>query len=724
MTTDAAPPGRWAFLYPWCQALRGKLHLEGRMAEHSARWEYHCVAVRLPNTLHEADIESLCRIHEALDLLARVALVDNAVYRVLLVQQCRVPMHEDDQPLDSAFPPRFRFVFNEKYLEEGALSPAPLCRRYFINASSQRESEAYLEARSVLQHLESSLCRGEAGSGDRILFGLQFELVALPNDVLETHLRDLSTMLDAVQASQARALATPGAFLPLEMDAIRLDVGNLSASRSLTRRLTNMLNPRLPFSLFAFSLKQTAAEKRVDMRDSVGRFLRTVLCREETDLTPAAQSGIETLSVGCLGCDKWRFAALCSAISAASVSKNLRFYGVFLSSDTPELRAWKWQWLAYALFSKASLSSIASVFISAAPLTARDVAAIATVLATNSPPLMVFEGSTSDPVLRRDTYGYFPEGTRLNLLDEVEDLDTGEHTPSTVLLDRDSWLQIVSDSDVSSPFLDVVLPGYGVCRVDQSCASRIERRAVSPPRNSSDDRRFLGLEAFVIALKLHDGMHGGAVLADFLELIGAPLRFLNILAAGFYSISLSAIIQRCPNLTELFLNGIVLIDADNFAQDLERAHSKIVRLGLVNAFSSSHHATQLAEVIGDPTSRLATQMAELCLTGSGISWPIDETNVLAMLAMLETNRTLTYVNFTVERDLHAQYLEAFQRHDGEAVAVVKAKLAMECKVAFLSVVRGHGVTSTWNALDDRVLTCIFSFAATCATRTIRFLAEE
>ncbi|RLN98211.1 hypothetical protein BBJ28_00000003 [Nothophytophthora sp. Chile5] len=717
MAIDAAPPGRWAFLYPWCQALRGKLHLEGRMAEHSARWEYHCVAVRLPNTLHEANIKALCRIHEALDLLARVAIVDNAAYRVLLVQQCRVPMHDDDQSLDSEFPPRFRFVFNEKYLEDGALSPAPLCRRYFINASSQRESEAYLEARSALQQLESSLCRREAGFADRIPFSLQFELVALPNDVLETHLRDLSTMLDAVQASQARALATPGAFLPLEMDAIRLDVGNLNTSRSLTRRLTNMLNSRLPFSLFAFSLKQAAAKKRVDMRDNVGCFLRAVLCR--VDLTPVAQSGIETLSVGCLGCDKWRFAALCSAISAASVSKNLRLYGVFLSSDTPELRAWKWQWLAYALFSKASLSSIASVFISAAPLTARDVAAIAAVLATNSPPPIALEERPELATSDRDTYAYFPEGTRLNLLDDVEDLDTEEHAPSTVLLDRDSWLQIVSDSDASSSSLDVVLPGYGICRVDQSCASRIERRAASPPH-----RRFAGLEAFVIALKLPDREHGGAVLPDFLELIGAPLRFLNIIAAGSYSVNFSAISQRCPQLTELFLNGIELIDADSFAQDLERTDSKIVRLGLVNAFSASHHVTQLAEVVGDPTSRLAAQMTELCLTGSRTSWPIDETNVLALLAMLETNRTLTYVNLTVERDLHAQYLEAFQRHDGEAVAAVKAKLAMECKVAFLSVVRGHGVTSTCNALDDRVLTCIFSFAATCATRTIRFVVEE
>jgi hypothetical protein len=48
-----------------------------------------------------------------------------------LVQQCRVPRDEDDPPLDNDLHPRFRFVFNEKFMEDGAVSPAVVCKQFF-----------------------------------------------------------------------------------------------------------------------------------------------------------------------------------------------------------------------------------------------------------------------------------------------------------------------------------------------------------------------------------------------------------------------------------------------------------------------------------------------------------------------------------------------------------------------------------------------------------------
>ncbi|POM75637.1 Hypothetical protein PHPALM_7235, partial [Phytophthora palmivora] len=193
MTIDAAPPGTWAFVYPWCRVLRGKLHLEGRTAENSARWEYHWVTVRLPE---KSDIISLRRIREALDLLARVAIVDNAAWRALLVQQCRIPRDEDDLPLDCALQPRFRFVFNEKFVEPGAMSPAAVCKQFFMTASDQRASDDYLEAIQSLAEVEASLKTRQVTP---ISFELQFELVTLPDDILEMHLRDLSAMLNILQ---------------------------------------------------------------------------------------------------------------------------------------------------------------------------------------------------------------------------------------------------------------------------------------------------------------------------------------------------------------------------------------------------------------------------------------------------------------------------------------------------------------------------------------------
>lgn len=110
-----------------------------------------------------------------------------------------------------------------------------------------------------------------------IPFELQFELVTLPDDTLEAHLRDLNTVLGVMQAQQRRGVAA-GDLLPLKLESIRLDVGGVNMSWSLTQRLTSLLSSGPPFSLFAFSLKKPTEQNYEEMQECVGRFLRTVVC--------------------------------------------------------------------------------------------------------------------------------------------------------------------------------------------------------------------------------------------------------------------------------------------------------------------------------------------------------------------------------------------------------------------------------------------------------------
>ncbi|EEY69702.1 uncharacterized protein PITG_06177 [Phytophthora infestans T30-4] len=584
MTVDAAPPARWAFLYPWCRLLRGKLHLEGRTAENSARWEYHWVAVRLPHSHEKADVNALQRIREALDLLSRVAIVDNAAWRALLVQQCRVPRDEDDQPLDCDLHPRFRFVFNEKFVEPGALSPDAVCKQFLIVASAQRASNDYLEARRALTELEVTLGKN-VGKVKTIPFELQFELLTLPDEILETHLRDLNSMLGILHTSDDSS----SGLLPLELDSIRLDVGGVNMSWSLSQRLTNLLNSGLPFSLFAFSLKKTTSKSYMLVQEIIGRFLRSVLC-----VVGAEQRGIHTLSVGCHDCDERQFAALCSALGSTSFTKHLRLYGVFGTSDTEEMRRWKWQWLTYALFRTTTDSTVERALITAAQLTREDTLAIAVAIHANSPPTAGLSNITIKENMmifrdwRHNTVGHFLEGTDFVVIHHDQE-NAGDGHLLTVFLETDSWLHIMSDE-----------------------GDHFDRLA-------STDTSTHGLKALTLALGLHFGDDGGEVLTDFLNLIGAPLQSLALYSVGSYPISMACITQACPQLTDLFLEGIQLINSRDFCFDVERTKAKLKCLGLVNVFTSNEQITRLIEAIASPSSQIAQHLSELGLSGSETS---------------------------------------------------------------------------------------------------------
>ncbi|KAG6961560.1 hypothetical protein JG687_00007628, partial [Phytophthora cactorum] len=585
--------------------------------------------------------------------------------------------------------PRFRFVFNEKFVEPGALSSAAVCKQFFVTVSAQRESDDYLEARRSLKKLQTAL--GKTGRSVEavkpIPFELQFELLTLPDEILETHLRDLNTMLGILQAN-GRGDTNSSGLLPLGLDSIRLDVGGVNMSWSLTQRLTSLLSSGLPFSLFAFSLKKATAENYVQMQESVGWFLRTVLCGQG------------------------RVGQSLADAERASVTKHLRLYGIFGMADTEETRRWKWQWLTYALFRTATESTVERALITAAQLTREDTLAIAVAIHVNSPPTDGLSKITREEIMLnirdwgRDNVGHFLDGTEFMLIDPDQENDGGGRL-SSIFLETDSWLHIVSDG---GDHFDVVLPGFGIVRADKL---PIEQR-LAPTDNST-----LGLKALTLALGRHFGDDGGEVLTDFLNLIGTPLRSLALYAVGSYPISMASISQACPQLTDLFLEGIQLINPRDFSLDIERTKAKLKCLGLVNVFTSNEHITHLAEAIASPSSQIAQHLSELGLSGSEASCTIDDANVRALLTMLKTNRKLMYLSLGMSPELQTKYDEAIQQHHGESLPVVQNKVPIPAKTAFLSAVRGQEYqSSASNSLDDAVLSLILALAATCASRTV------
>eukprot|EP00644_Phytophthora_capsici_P001440 jgi/Phyca11/105212/e_gw1.10.593.1 len=153
--------------------------------------------------------------------------------------------------------------------------------------------------------------------------------------------------------------------------------------------------------------------------------------------------------------------------------------------------------------------------------------------------------------------------------------------------------------------------------------------------------------------------------------------------------------------------------------EAEQTNLKLNCLGLVNVFSTNDQISRLAETMGTPSSHIAKHISELGLSGSETSCTIDESNVRALLNMLKTNRKLTYLSIGISPELQISHHEAFQQYHGESLPVVKSKVSLTAKMAFLSAVRNEMcLNSAANALDDSVLSIILEFASTCATRAV------
>ncbi|GMF11234.1 unnamed protein product [Phytophthora lilii] len=771
---QSSPADKFAFLEPWCAVLRGKLAAERRCLNQSAlREEYWWVSVRPPPSLMailDREATDVRLMREALELLSLVAIVDNEAWKFLLLRCCDLKLEDDDDSLDGEFAPRFLLRFDAKHLRYSALLPSATIRQFFLPRpplhqtktaeNGSRTSAGFQDALlTILAFHRAAGGRQEVVNRWRkIPYALRFaDLWNVGQPALAAHLRSLLVTLDEVRKhnewlagereTKRRLLAidqegneshgpltyynddgaADGHYFAYELESVQMCYGVIPVSHEMPNVLLTALGmPRVTFSELDLSLEQDnntgyvrpgdvhsrteAAHYRTGLLFNTIFGGRSIMTRKNDQPQTVRRCTIEWLTMPMFGIDDQTFSGLCASLAEASGVRRLTLNGAF-RPVTPAQRTWRWQWLAYALFSEGSRSSIQEINLLGVEVSDTDVDAIAEVLSTHVPEpgqaTETAEAAYADGG-KGIEYVYVPKGTSVKIKESIAS------PSSSFSLDTvDNFEFRLLQHDHESDWVNVLVPGHGNGVISRSeICVQAEKKLPQPSRSPH------GVTS--LSLSIDSNMEQDmSTLMRLIQLIGRSLEKLSIQTLEPTTLDTHAILKACPKLNQLFLDS-VQIDLDILMREVEKGSTKIRSFGFYNYSVPAEVITRFTKKLGDTKSALANGMRKLCLGADNEEFPTTDESVQALLDVLKTNHTLIDLDLWVLPALFNKYAAAFRQHHQETLCVEKEKLPLRCRLAFLSVVRGNStpVNDLFLHLDTHLLETIFSFAAVSAKRTI------
>ncbi|RAW21517.1 hypothetical protein PC110_g22039, partial [Phytophthora cactorum] len=236
-----------------------------------------------------------------------------------------------------------------------------------------------------------------------------------------------------------------------------------------------------------------------------------------------------------------RFGAMFSAFSEATTIKSLTLSAVRGDHGICNDPAY-WMWLAYAFWSKTSRSSVQTLNITRINLTEAHVSAVTHVLANNYPTAQ--NGANHAP----SAFGYvdIAKGT------ELRPVGLGSDSDITLVFQRDCELRAYYDDWSMDGTAEVVVPGYGCCKV--TISEEVTKFVRDSPLLQTVVSRG-GIRS--LSLTLTDLESDQLVLRLF-NLIGRKLQTLSLffrcVVDRQVSLDLNAMASACPELKELRLH--------------------------------------------------------------------------------------------------------------------------------------------------------------------------
>ncbi|KAE8990896.1 hypothetical protein PF002_g20994 [Phytophthora fragariae] len=755
---------RWGFLVPWCAWVRTRIAYNWSVREEEVWASPHRrLEVELPTRrdastdresgkkeVHYQDFHifeiHFRKIRETLGLLAAVAHVDQKALRYLLENHCGVKLgKEGEEVFEEEIPVRFFLSVRDgkhgkEHIEELTEDLVLFC------GTDQRvnPSPEFNNALKMIAELRTSGIRGVAIEIPVRVWFLDFEAEILEMEGAVESLEAISKAEQVIKeswenyerSSDKRIMGMKCTFV---LEPMVADLSGFIITSELGALVEKMMQENVWFSHLSLAM-YVERERMIDER--AAKIILGSLMTQVFDSSRRSDSLANTtycfnqrwrknrpLQLGTIHLDcestilPLEFEAMCSAMVLNQITRNVSM-ALAVEADDPITSARWWEWLAYAFFSDraracSTLESLALIYIGS--MSAADVEAFSAVLASGHPEEHL-SGSPRGLVDEQDAV--LKAGASIQWRFNKQ----GRPRRGFRALQFDSEIPFVRtfSDDGKSEWVDVLIPGYGRCKVKR--ADLVFNSSSAACCGSG------GVTSLKIGFDKLD-LSNSEGLYDFLNVVGPSLLYLTI-DGPIENLNANLILENCPNLVELSLCTF-LVDIRLNVVDL-RANSQV----LPPLHRYWHFVGDLASAIGNeahPFSKCVRRV-RVRLIDAWAGWDVDLLNYYppivdddfnALLDMLKVNRSLEYLDVVVTHyDL--RYLDEFRKYHLQPINP-SLKLPIEKKIAFLSVLSpqreapksGKARRRTTSRaqpaickLDHHVLSQIFAFASRPVLREV------
>lgn len=725
MQEAASGDARWEFIRKWCDQVRGNISVEAEYAWRSPL--LRTFRVKLGPWWPSKTLE-LTR--DALLLLAMVAHVSMDALAHVLSSYCGV---RDSSLASGEFEGvRFMIMGPNGYQFERGVSFTSGFSEFFALFRGPYSAGVIEAARQIA-----------AMDPDKMTIPVEvrirasiYEPHAMSDDNMYRYIRDAWNSIVALKAggndfrllfSLPLGLADDGVdgdvspsdvFGVLVLDQVEVDEPSCRVSNWLSLLVDEMLMTTggMTFSLISLNpaLRREQGDSEVDVVRKPGAMMERLLCGPTC-------TRVEHLSFYCGDLECLAFDRLCSAIAETQTSTTL---SLSRCGDGVTARRQMWANLAYATFSKHAHSTITELDLEDVSLGEEEVQAIESVLRSTNPTDYVFgrrqggvealdspiKTAGSEHQLLYALNKFAPVTPYKFRLSDGDVLAAGGwRTQSTI-----NRVKILNDDGVSGD-VDVLIPGYGVCKSRRDYLTPMQHPHPLPTAVVT-----------VLAMGMDDHPDSWVGLPRFLELVGSSLMHLSIESewGDAHDVQIDEILQWCPNLKTLFIPQ-PRVETELFLKAYRAGRTPY----LSDLDCNFTDIGMLARELADSRSLLAQNITRWRYTHSyDRTAPVPDAHLRDIVEMLSVNRRLEVVEvngvWAADNELNAR----FRAYDNETIPVARERLPLDSCLAFLSILsvyanqsnREHIKDRTGQAgwLDHHVISNILAFAATCVRRRV------
>lgn len=391
---------------------------------------------------------------------------------------------------------------------------------------------------------------------------------------------------------------------------------------------------------------------------------------------------------------------------------------------SPKSRQKVLQWVAYALFSNESTSSITSLTLKEMLLEYEDVVSLIQVLGAKQPAMHLLDdaddhmpGDGTDP-----DFAVVKAGTTISIASV--DGNSQEQSPTVVFKQGGRFRMMRNDTRRDA--VDIIVPHYGSCIVPHLLVDHF-----GPAATTSSSAVPGGYNGSITSLKVKDSSH--RMLLPLITYVGPKLLSLE-LGGNIDAEFLGSALAACPNLEKL----TVLNPAEHMESALMEAYeSGKCKISWVRIFEypriqeDSTTTEDFILTLEDPTTQAAKTVRRLELRTMNGGY-FDESILNAAVEMLKVNRIIEYFHYIICDSSGDDHPEAPLM---ETNGLKLYSLPPASCLAFLSVLCQYSPSeqstkpssrkrslSTPNLdiarLDTSVISSIFAFAAQRAVRRV------